>query len=117
MPCNFAFKQKDQTPLKNNIQLMSRHGKCSNPTWWLRVANGVHRVVVGYADPGETALAERCSLNGAPATDGSTVSGQDFVFQSMQEVTNGLLEFSGKFSDRCSSIAYIVVDDASFYFA
>eukprot|EP00750_Incisomonas_marina_P031348 INCI802.1.p1 GENE.INCI802.1~~INCI802.1.p1 ORF type:complete len:751 (+),score=130.50 INCI802.1:241-2253(+) len=119
--CNLAddIRQRKTTEgsdLFNNIQILSRHDKCKSPRWVLQIPNGIYRVVVGYSDPVEQVVAENCKLNGAPANDGSEVTGQSFEFQSFQQIQNGQLVFSGKYAKRCTSIAYIVVDEATHYF-
>jgi hypothetical protein len=102
--------------LTKNLQLLSRHGECASPRWVLKVAPGIYRVVVGYSDPTDMVVAEHCKLNGEPAHDGATMSGRQFEFQSFQEIKDGTLAFSGHYGQRCTSIAYIVVDDATHYF-
>ena len=104
------------TALLNNIQLMSPHGKCKNPRWAIKVRNGIYRVVAGFADTADQVFVDKCKLNGESTASVSVVGGTSFEYQSFQEVDDGVISFEGLYREGCSSIAYIIIDDATHYF-
>jgi hypothetical protein len=108
---------KNTSDLTNNLIILSRHDKCASPRWAIKVNPGIYKVVIGYVDTQEVVVAEHCKLNGEPANDGSVISGSNFQYESFQDLKDGRLVFEGKYTKRCTSITFVVIDEATHYFA